>query len=689
MISHPCRCLCQGILLIVIFAAAASAVAVTDPLQRWIGSHSRLVWVQDHGRGNDPFTRSRNLMLYGYDSRDGKGERPLLAEKDNYFKPFITPDGESVIYSHHINRQIYQLDWRTGKRTSLGEGIALAAWEDPTPSLFLRRKTTWIYCLYGKQPEVRHNSSQPLYRFPLNNPKKKELVWDRTPINWNNIQLSRDGSLLSGLFPWPNAGVLRLDDGQWQRFGKGCWTSLSPDNSQLLWIFDGPHRNVQIHEVRSGKQWQVNINGAPGIGGWEVYHPRWSNHPRYFVMTGPYEKGEGGNRISDGGEKVEIHIGRFDEKIRRVEAWHQVTRNRRADFVPDLWVAGGDRVDLFAEVEQQKAIQSAVEEQRAAQEHLVFLWEDLKAANQLPAESPVGFFQSNLQLRGSALHSRHLQLATGGGWAETGEAGKKIGAAVARSGEMSLEFLFTPVEGHQGEILSLATDETPLVALSQDDTLFQVLSPSGAIPLLWPGLLEAGKPHHLTLNFDGKGVEIFLDGKGVGRREITLDLATQPIDRFVLGDPQGGWHGLIEGIAVYNRLLSAEEITANFDFTAGRVAGRTPLPGLVVTGRLEERTTIPDPDSLGAYSRALVVNSYAVERVEQGVYQQERIVVAEWAVLDREIVKKYQDDMQSERLVLEKFSDHPELEGERQLMDIFEPDLELYYRLPPAFAGQS
>ena len=41
-----------------------------------------------------------------------------------------------------------------------------------------------------------------------------------------------------------------------------------------------------------------------------------------------------------------------------------------------------------------------------------------------------------------------------------------------------------------------------------------------------------------------------------------------------------------------------------------------------------------------------------------------------------------EDDQQGERLTLEKFSDHPELEGERQMMDVFEPDLEMYYRLP-------
>jgi hypothetical protein len=56
--------------------------------------------------------------------------------------------------------------------------------------------------------------------------------------------------------------------------------------------------------------------------------------------------------------------------------------------------------------------------------------------------------------------------------------------------------------------------------------------------------------------------------------------------------------------------------------------------------------------------------------------------VAEWAILDGKVIKSYQEPRRAEQLVLEKFSDHPQLEGERQMMDIFEPDLEMYYRLP-------
>lgn len=98
-------------------------------------------------------------------------------------------------------------------------------------------------------------------------------------------------------------------------------------------------------------------------------------------------------------------------------------------------------------------------------------------------------------------------------------------------------------------------------------------------------------------------------------------------------------------------------------------------------GTLLDTTEIPAPDSIGAYRRALVVNSYSVDDVVQGEYDQDRILVAEWAVLDRKIIKEYADSAQTEQLVLEKFDDHPELEGERQMMDIFEPDLDMYYRL--------
>jgi len=71
-----------------------------------------------------------------------------------------------------------------------------------------------------------------------------------------------------------------------------------------------------------------------------------------------------------------------------------------------------------------------------------------------------------------------------------------------------------------------------------------------------------------------------------------------------------------------------------------------------------------------------------VDSVVEGEYKEDKIMVAEWAVLDRKIIKEYPPSNQIEQLIVQKIDDHPQLEGERQMMDIFEPDLELYYRLP-------
>ena len=60
----------------------------------------------------------------------------------------------------------------------------------------------------------------------------------------------------------------------------------------------------------------VNINNAPGFDGAEVYHPRWTNHPRFFAISGPYNQG-GPNQARTGGPQAEIYLGRFSATSRR------------------------------------------------------------------------------------------------------------------------------------------------------------------------------------------------------------------------------------------------------------------------------------------------------------------------------------------------------------------------------------
>ncbi len=658
-------------LLLVLFSTFAAA-AGKNGIEQWTGKHTRLVWVQDQGKGADTFAQGLQLMLYGYDSSDGRGERVLVPDMGNFFKPLFTPDGSHVIVSDRKNRQMYLVEWESGRMTELGSGVAVEVWQEPGNS------RTWIYFFSGDQPENKYGTTQPLFRFPLDNPDKSELVWDRTRMAWSNMQLSKDGEILGGLFPWPHGGVLHMKDRKWQRLGRGCWTSLSPDNSKLLWIFDGLHRNVQIHDVKNGGSWKVAINGA--ANGYEVYHPRWSNHPRFFVVTGPYEKGDGGNRIGGGGEKVEVFIGRLDAGAKAVEDWLQVTHNSRADFYPDLWIEGGEKARLADAVHG-----AALEEQQkwpAVTDNLLFVWENMKGRNQLAEDSPVGFQQCGIQLRGRALFSRELQLMSRGGWGETGEAGRLVGDHLSRSGKMGLELLYTPL-GSDATLVSFFQGDKPVFQMKQekDDLVLKISAAQNAKIVRWKNIFQSLKPVHLVVNSDGRFVELFTDGRKEGKQKLSFDFNIFRKTDMVLGMTGDRDGGLFERIVVYNRTMTAEEIVRDSSVIKKIIKERKQADRLKVRAVLLETTEIPTPDSLGAYRRALVVNSYQVNQVLEGKYEEKRIVVAEWAVLDRKIVKKYPETPEVETLLLEKFDDHPELEGERQMMDIFEPDLDMYYRI--------
>jgi hypothetical protein len=106
-----------------------------DRISAWTGSHTRLVWVQDQGDGTNTLAHGQNLMLYGYDSKDGRGERPLLPKIANYFLPLITPDGQQVIVSNRWTRQMSLIDWESGKTRELGEGVLLPYGRIPNPTV--------------------------------------------------------------------------------------------------------------------------------------------------------------------------------------------------------------------------------------------------------------------------------------------------------------------------------------------------------------------------------------------------------------------------------------------------------------------------------------------------------------------------------------------------------------------------
>ena len=305
--------------------------AESDALHSLTGTRTRVVWVQDVADGTDILSAGDQLILKGYDTHDGLGERAILDTVANYAKPLITPLGHRVVFSDHRKTSTFVVNWDGSELRELGRGFALATWIDSKTGI------EWVYMGNG-EASTQAPSYQRITRHQLDRWSVSEVVWDKRPVNNNSFQVSADGRLAGGLFPWPRAGLVELPNGAWHRIGTGCWTGFSGHSASLFWYFDGSHRNLTLVDVERDERWQVNINDAPGIDGYEVYHPRWTNHPLFLVMTGPYSMGDSTNRIRGGGHQVEIYIGRFASNLASVEKWVQVTFNQHADFYPDAWI---------------------------------------------------------------------------------------------------------------------------------------------------------------------------------------------------------------------------------------------------------------------------------------------------------------------------------------------------------------
>jgi hypothetical protein len=270
----------------------------------------------------------------GFDSDDGRGERAILADRSSYVKPLLTARGERVVFSTRPTAaggpEIFIVNWDGSGLRRLGQGFALAVWQDPAGG------RDWIYVGTGSAAGKEYDFPT-VSRRPLDDASAREVVWNKTPVSGDTFQVSRDGRLAGGLFPWLQAGVAELPNGRLRTFGEGCWTALSDAGTPLFWYFDGAHRNLLMVDPGSDLRWTVRINDAPGFSGAEVYHPRWTNHPRFLALSGPYNQG-GANQVRSGGRQSEIHLGRFSADYTRVEAWAKVTNNGGGDSYPDVWI---------------------------------------------------------------------------------------------------------------------------------------------------------------------------------------------------------------------------------------------------------------------------------------------------------------------------------------------------------------
>ena len=191
------------------------------------------------------------------------------------------------------------------------------------------------------------------------------------------------------------------------------------------------------------------------------------------------------------------------------------------------------------------------------------------------------------------------------------------------------------------------------------------------------------KPHHVIVSVAARRLALHLDGRKVkeidpspaafievGAPSILL-AAHQP-------DPhKNTWRGTFEHLAMYNRFIEEPEAAKNAAAVAATLAQRKALPRIEVQATLVAQSKLPQPGDIAPYRNVLVVNEYSVEQVLKGSYAPKTIRVAQWGLIDLQPAPLVsQKPGTSVMLVLERFSDHDELESEL-ITDTLEENFDL------------
>jgi hypothetical protein len=636
--------------------------AINTRIGELTGARTRVVWVQDHQALTDVFAEGNQLRLMGRDSLDPHGERVILPGPANFFKPMITRRGDRIVYTDKPANRIFIVNWDGTGHRDLIDGVALAVWIDPGTD------EEWMYV--AREPvDAKGLAFRVIDRHPIDDLSRSERVWDRTQAGIDNVQLSADGARASGVFPWPECGVIRIVEQTFHRHGRGCWPSYAPDNSYRFWFFDGSHRNLTLVDERSGQRTEIDINTAPGMDGYEVYHPRWSNHPRFMTLTGPYKIRQGGNNIRGGGPDVEVFIGRFNETFTAIEAWAKVTENAVLDVGPDVWVELPARPAANDPPPAQAAPDATGAAWPVSRDGLVYVWENRGAKNEIVDAAGKFLRLCSAEPRGQARFGRHLDMDARGGFFVADEIDADLFAASA----LTIEMTITPsgasadptaVFTYGNNLSLLVAQGSWILASAGTNPAQHTLSPVAAMTT----------PTHIVLSIREGVVRFYIDGRRESESPLPENFfsgwSTGPL---FFGARAGGvdpWSGFIEGVAMYNRGLTEEDVRDAYTHRNNLVTQRVPAPRLHVKARLVAASHIPTPGDIAPYRRALVVNEYDVVDLIAGAMEDRRFLAAHWAILDGEILPHAARAVgQVYEMTLEPYEERRELEGERLAMD--------------------
>jgi len=338
---------------------------------------------------------------------------------------------------------------------------------------------------------------------------------------------------------------------------------------------------------------------------------------------------------------------------------------------------------------------------------LVLLWETARAPNIYYNARAKAFRSIDLNAMGPARPDRLGAMTFTGGLFAANDSGDGVVSACRKSGQLAIEATITPAaKQNPGGARILACDRRggdwrrtnfalhqekgELVLYLRTKTEDDAGELYGAVRRVELCALEAGKANHCVVSYRPGQLKCWLNGKPVPLSgDIKGALSWGRPDRKAgvhFGAVWGAepaalpWRGKLEGVAIFSRAVDASQVAKDYAEYAKRLAARKPIVQVTIRGTLAAVSTVPRPRDIAPYHSALVVHEFDVTKVLAGEYADKKVRVARWGLIHRKKTAAGRAKPGERRdLVLEKFSDHPELAGELVSNTLPEDfDLDLY-----------
>jgi hypothetical protein len=404
----------------------------------------------------------------------------------------------------------------------------------------------------------------------------------------------------------------KTTDGKSGKIPGRCSVSLSPDGKSITSLCPG-HKEAALTPIaKGGRKGRLKwvYTGARRRKGFDNH--RWSsNDPRFVVV------------VAEGRDKKTERLAVM--QIGTTRAVCMGHKGKAGAEYGDFTVGDGKGHPWPKKLATPKLPE---------RKDLVLRWVNAQSANK--ADGRV----CRLERAGSARIGRHYDLLpAGGAFAVDAEVTGGAMAAVAKAGEVSIELLITSQPARQadrGEVLRVAGKKQRFLAICQEgDGLYVWLGGTSGKPAKLCGLRNR-QPRYVAVCLGAEGGTAYVDGK----KAADLPAAAVPPLKWKaaavqIGSQEHPWHGRVEGLALYARMLKHAEIEADHKAMAAALATRKAPETVTVQALLKAKSPLPD---VGNYPQAMVVYRYEIRKVLDGKPKGKTLLVAHrGAVNGREV----------------------------------------------------